>query len=214
MDFQIYTMYVNRQDLLEDAIASVGEYASHVAVLDNSPHQDLKLPGFPGEILVPPVPLFCSQSYNLILKLAVERGQEFFFIMHSDARASAAVVEQCLALGQTLKRDGVQWGVIFTNYDVLCLHNTDVLKDFRWDQYLPVYYTDVDFYYRLKLAGVQIIQSHLRVEHANGGSQTMKSDIATDRFVRINYPAWRQYYVCKWGGDRDQETFTEPFIPQ
>jgi len=211
MDFQIYTMYVNRQDLLENAVRSVGEYVDRVVVLDNSAKQDLALPDVACEIVVPPVPLFCSQSYNLILKLAIERNQEFFFIMHSDAVASAQAVGECLALGSTLKRDGVPWGVMFTNYDVLCLHNTDALRDFRWDQNLPLYYTDVDFYYRLRLAGLQIIHSRLKVEHVSGGSQTMKSDMATDKFVRTNYPAWRHYYIEKWGGDRDLETFTTPF---
>jgi len=171
-NFQVYTMYVNRKDLLQNAITHLGRFQDQLVVLDNSLGQDLQLNGFSGEIISPIVPLFCAQSYNLILKLAQTRRQGVFFIMHSDAAASETVVEQALAMADAFTKANVRWGVLFTNYDVLCLHNTSVLKDFEWDQYLPLYYTDVDFYRRLRLAGVALFETNLPVGHAGGGSQS------------------------------------------
>jgi hypothetical protein len=211
VNFQIYTMFVNRKDLLVRALECLGRYAALAVVLDNSPGQDLALEGFAGEIRRPSVPLFCAQSYNLILSLARQRGQDAFFIMHSDAEASEAVVEAALGIAERLNADGVRWGVMFTNYDVLCLHNTAALAGFRWDQYLPLYYTDVDFYYRLRLAGLALVETGLPVVHAGGGSSSVKADPALDHFVRSNYSGWRDYYMAKWGGERDQERFTTPF---
>lgn len=211
MNFQIYTMYVNRKDLLEQALDALGRYRNKVVALDNSPRQDLELPGFKGEILKPSVPLYCSQSYNLILAEAKRRGQEVFFIMHSDALASAEVVSELLTRARTLTKANRRWGVIFTNYDVLCLHNTEVLGSCAWDPHLPLYYTDADFYYRCKLAGIELIESYLPVEHQEGGSSAMKADPAVKAYVETNYPAWRAYYLRKWGGERGQEQFSVPF---
>ena len=211
MDFQIYTMYVNRQDLLEHAIESVGRYRDRVVVIDNSPERRLELEHFRGEIIRPPVPLFVSQSYNLIRSFAEERRQEGFFMMHSDAEASEDVVEQLLERAKELDRTRVNWGVILTNYDVFCLLNTRIVKEFPWDTYLPVYYTDVDFYYRLRLAGVRLVETDLPVKHMEQGSNAMKADPTLRQFITSNYPAWRQYYIAKWGGERDQERYSTPF---
>ncbi len=211
MRFQIYTMYVNRKDLLVQAIESVGAYAGKVVVLDNSRDQNLTLDGFQGEIVRPPSPLYCSDSYNLILARAVKRRQQAFFIMHSDALASEDVIRQMLARAEELSREGKRWGVMFSNYDVLCLQNTQMLKGFAWDTNLPLYYTDVDFYYRLKLAGIDIVETRLPVTHQEGGSASVVADAAICSFVNSNWSRWRDYYMRKWGGDRDHEHYTVPF---
>jgi hypothetical protein len=216
MKFQIFTMYVNGRDLLVNAVRSVDYYQDNVVVIDNSLDRHLRpddicVHGFAGEIHRPPVPLFCSQSYNLISLMAQERDLDAFFIMHSDAEASNEVIENAMSQAEELNRRQVNWGVLFTNYDVLCLCNTSVIKNFQWDQYLPLYYTDVDFYHRLRSAGVELLETGLHVEHVNGGSSTMRSDIALDCFVKTNYGSWRDYYIAKWGGERDQEIFKTPF---
>jgi len=211
MNYQIYTLYVNRRDLLMGTLDSIDAFQDRVVVLDDSPRQYLLIEDFAGEIYRPDVPLFCSPSYNLILALARQRRQDAFFIMHSDARASAEVVEAVLARAEELNQAGLRWGVIFTNYDVLCLQNTAVLAHFQWDPYLPVYYTDVDYYRRLRLAGIALIETGLPVEHAERGSSAMKADAALYHFVQTNFPAWREYYHRKWGGERDQERFATPF---
>jgi hypothetical protein len=213
MNFQIYTMYVNRKDVLVQALRALGHYQERVVVLDNSFHQDLSLDEFPGEIFVPSSPLYCNQSYNLMQRLAERRGQEAYFIMHSDALASPRVVDAVLARAAELNGEGRRWGTIFTDHDVLCLMNTPLLTGLHWDQYLPLYYTDVDYYRRMELAGLEIVETYLPVGHQEGGSTT-QSDPVIQLFVQINYPAWRHYYMTKWGGERGQETYTEPFNGQ
>jgi hypothetical protein len=210
MDYQIYTMYVNRKDLLVTALQSLGEYQANAVVLDNSPEQDLLLEDFPGEIVTPCVPLYCSQSYNLIQRLAKQRNQDLFFMMHSDARAAPEIVEALLKRAEELDQEQRKWGVLFTSYDVLCLINAKALHEFHWDPYLPLYYTDIDYYYRLHLAGFELIETYLPVEHMNGGSNT-HSDPQIMAYVEANYGAWRHYYMQKWGGERGQERFVTPF---
>jgi len=211
MSYKIYTMFVNRRELLEGAIASVARHMRSVVIIDNSKHRDLRLSDSDWRVIRPPVPLFCSQSYNLILEDAVEKALDVFFIMHSDAIASPNIIDEMLDRAQVLNEQARNWGVMFSNYDVLALHNAALLKDFRWDPYLPLYYTDCDFYFRLKLAGIEIIETHLPVEHCEGGSTTLKADLALETFVNTNYAGWRNYYIQKWGGERDHETYTTPF---
>lgn len=210
MDYQIYTMYVNRKDVLIEALQSLGPYQENAVVLDNSPNQDLTLDDFRGEIFTPSVPLYCNQSYNLIQRLAAQRRQDLFFIMHSDARASPEIIEALLQRAKELDQEQRRWGLLFTNYDVLCLMNAGALRDLNWDRFLPLYYTDVDYYYQLKLAGLEMIETYLPVEHQNGGSST-HSDPELKTYIETNYPAWRQYYILKWGGERGQERFSTPF---
>lgn len=214
MEFGIYCLCVNRKDLLEGAIRSLGKYAARLTVIDNSPAEDLDLtdsPCAPGAIYRPPVPLFVSQSYNLALKLAVERKQAAFFVLHSDAEASPEIVEAMLARANELEKTRSNWGVMLSNYDVLVLYRTGIIREFPWDTFLPAYYTDVDHTYRLKLAGVKIVETGLPVVHRNGGSSAMKADRHIQEWVTTNYPAWRQYYLRKWGGERNEERFVTPF---
>ncbi len=136
--------------------------------------------------------------------------------MHSDALASPDVIHRMLGRAHELTREGRRWGVILSNYDVLCLHNTATLKEFSWDTNLPLYYTDVDFYYRLKLAGIELVETHLPVVHQEGGSASIRADAGLCNFVNSNWSRWRDYYIRKWGGERDQERYTVPFngVPQ
>jgi len=204
-------MYVNRRDLLMAAIAGIAGFEDRLTIIDNSHDQGLELDDFAGKILRPPAPLYCSESYNLILTEAVRRRLDLFFIMHSDALASPEIIESMVTRAEELNEEGRKWGVMFSNYDVLALHNTKALKGMEWDNNLPLYYTDVDFYYRLKLAGIEIIETGLPVIHQEAGSSVIRSDPGLANFVYSNMSKWQAYYNRKWGGDRDHETFTVPF---
>lgn len=88
--------------------------------------------------------------------------------------------------------------------------NAEAIRDIHWDHYFPLHYTDCDYYYRLKLAGLELVESPFVVEHLEGGSNTQR-DLACKIFVESNYPAWRHYYQQKWGGDNGQEKYSIPF---
>lgn len=207
----IFMIYLNRPDLLRRAVTSLGEYQHHLVVIDNSPQGDFELDGFEGEVMRPPVQLCCNQSYNWALKRVRAEGYERFFIMHSDGLVSPRIVEKLWAKADDLDSRGSNWGIVFTNYDVLCLCRSAALTPFSWDHHLPMYYMDADFFRQLLLAGIELVDSHLPVIHQEGGSNTLRSDTAIQCYVKTGYPAWQQYYRAKWGGDRGEERFTVPF---
>jgi len=155
LTFAIYTMYVNRLDLLKGGIASIAIYGAKLTVVDNSSGRELSEFGGVERVFHPPEPMYCCGSYNWIADDAVKRGLDVFFIMHSDALASPEIIEAMVSKAEELNGEGRRWGVMFSNYDVLVAHNTHVVGDMRWDPELPLYYTDVDYYYQWQVPGVR-----------------------------------------------------------
>jgi GT2 family glycosyltransferase len=102
------------------------------------------------------------------------------------------------------------WGIIFTLYDVFACFNLKIVDEIGlWDNNLPWYFADIDYYRRLKLAGFKVIEAGQGVTHA--ASQTINSDPRLKFLNGITFPLHAAYYKAKWGGEPDHETFTEPF---
>lgn len=208
-DFSAFIPHVYREDLLRRAVASVPEYHENLSIIDNSPYG--LFDNYRVSIFRPPVPLTCSQTFNLIMRITRERGQKICIWMHSDAEAGPGVAEALLSFVRQYTAEGREWGVLWTYYDTLCALNTellDVIGD--WDTTLPQYYCDTDWYYRVKLAGWECIDTNLTdVKHE--GSATINSSPFRKLHNSVTFPLYRQYYLSKWGGDPGQEKFTRPF---
>ena len=100
--------------------------------------------------------------------------------------------------------------MLFTNYDALLAMNTALIDDVGlWDQNLPWYHSDEDFYRRVTLAGYEAIDTCIDVNHDY--SQTIKSDPVLNFLNAQTFDLYRDYYVKKWGGLPDHEKFTMPF---
>ena len=76
----------------------------------------------------------------------------------------------------------------------------------------PIYWEDVCMGYRLKLLGyTPVVVESARFEHEHSRSMNAIPDgPAKDRFW-ARFRRNQAYYEAKWGGARDQETFTRPF---
>ncbi|HZL94489.1 MAG TPA: hypothetical protein VFB99_12615, partial [Vicinamibacterales bacterium] len=82
--------------------------------------------------------------------------------------------------------------------------------------FYPIYYDDLDYSRRCRLAGIPLIDDRVWVlegdiGQTNVASQTIRSDAklsrANDRTWKLNHAA----YVAKWGGPAGQERFTTPW---
>jgi len=76
----------------------------------------------------------------------------------------------------------------------------------------PIYFEDNDYTYRMKLAGIDYA-GLTEAAYYHYGSQTHKElareEGAAERAAL--YEKNHAYFVRKWGGEPDQETFTKPF---
>ena len=202
----LFIPYVNRPDLLEKALASVGRVNEvQTLVLNNS--------GEPLNILYqrePPVPLTFAQTQNWMLKMAEELNAPFYLFMHSDAEAVADTVLRLVSMAKALTVQGRRWGTVFTAYDALAAFNTDAMRAIEgWDTMLSWYLADCDCYRRLRMAGYELIDSGLPVKHTP--SQTLNSDPTIKRNVNLEVPFRHSYYRAKWGGDNEHEVYERPF---
>jgi hypothetical protein len=211
MNYRLFIPYVNTYELLIQCLESVADLEDLTTVIDNSP-DGLVLPSdLSVEVYRPVVPLGFAQSMNLIQKLALTRDLSFYLFAHSDCICQNSVHQQIIT---TAKEEEVRrWGAIFTLYDVFAAFNTKALNDVgTWDyESFPWYYSDNDYYRRIKLSGYEIIASpYGGVIHQNQGSNTIKNSSAREVVERMYNRAALEIYIKKWGGPPNEELFDNP----
>jgi predicted O-methyltransferase YrrM len=203
--------FVNRPDLLRRAVKSVRALLPHVVIVDNS-DAGLDAGRWPVEILRPPASLSFTQTMNLLQRRALDTGCDVLLCMHNDAEAGEDTPLRLLALLDEAFAAGRRWGAAFTVYDALVAFNAVMIREVgAWDQALPQYFADNDYYRRVRLAGFEILDTGLPVTHHSDASSTVKSDPLLAHVNGVLFPLQHQYYAAKWGGEAHQERFQRPF---
>jgi hypothetical protein len=202
--------YVNRSDLLLNALHSIGPLLQHTIIIDNSNNRELRNISNLVSVYEPPVPLTYTESMNLFQKMASERGCSVVMYMHTDAQALPGTPEAFLQIINDLQNNGRKWGIAFTNYDALAAYNMEAIRVVGpWDTTFPHYFSDCDYYRRFRLAGYEEIQTGLPVLHH--GSTTIKSDPNLHSIVNSTWNLYKSYYVRKWGGEPGHERYHTPY---
>src|SRR5262245_59424804 len=132
MEYRIFIPFVNGRDLLERALSSI--QASKTIIIDNSESYELYSDeSFQKryQVLCPPIPLSFSQIMNYINKISENMNLDVYLFMHNDAEVVGDGFERLIATIPTLPGN---WGVAFTNYDLLAAYNmVAVRKVGLWD---------------------------------------------------------------------------------
>lgn len=216
-DWLVGVPFVNRPDLLELALHSIQEYWPRTMVIDNSPdgmllHQ-AAAGDWPVRVARPlGASLTLAQTMSYLFAEAVRLQASIVCFMHNDAEAAAGTPAGLVALVADLQRSGEPWGALFTNYDTLVAFNVEAVRRVgSWDLNLPQYFSDLDYYRRLRLAGFPTLTSGLEVLHHNGASSTLKSDPRRIRLNAATFRLYEQYYTEKWGGGMGEEKYQVPF---
>jgi len=149
---------------------------------------------------------------NLLQRMAAERSCDSLIYMHNDAEAAPGTPERFLATLEEAVAARRRWGVAFTHYDTLAAVNMTMVSEVGpWDTLLPQYFADNDYYRRVRLAGYEVIETGLPVIHAEGGSNTIKSDRRRLFLNSVTFPLYEKYYTTKWGGSPGRETYRNAF---
>jgi hypothetical protein len=213
MSYLVGIPYINRADLLDNALKSISLYWPHTVVIDNSTQRELgDHPTLSSLVSVypPPASLTYVQSMNLFQKMAIARDCSVLMYMHTDAEAEQGTPQALLDTIDTLQKEKRKWGVIYTNYDALAAYNMEAVREVgSWDTAFSSYFSDCDWYRRVKLAGYELIDSHLPVFHH--GSSSIKSDPHLQAAVSSDFHKWNLYYQQKWGGPPGAEQFHTPW---
>lgn len=213
-EFRVWIPWVNRLDLLQDAVSSLADVHPWLTILDNSPDPAQPLiaqwPDCPCAIYRPPVPLTFTQSQNYFLQETRRLGASVMIWMHSDAECEVGACSQLATLALEKNHSDPAWGVIYTHYDCLSAVNTTVPDDIGgYDTTFAAYFSDNDFYHRMDLAGRKRLESGIKVTHH--GSQTVNSDPWLKIHTGLTFGWYREYYRLKHGGLPGEEVFDFPF---
>lgn len=215
MKFVLGIFYVNRLDLLYKALNSIPQYWSQTVVIDNSWERELRsVSDFPEGVTIyePPVPLAHSQTQNLLHQWGAQQDCDVIMYMHSDAEALPETPSILLSQIEALIQQDVKWGAAHTYFDTIAVFNMKAVREVGpWDPNLPMYFSDIDWYRRMRLCGYELIQTGLTVIHHNDGASTVKSNAYLTYIHMITFPLHELYYRAKWGGAMNVESYVQPF---
>lgn len=203
--------YVNRPDLLVQALHSIEPLWPHTTVIDNSNKVNLtdNPIGLPVKVYQPPDPLSFSQTMNLMHRTAAERGAEVGIFMHNDAELHPGMADRLLDTLDELKRSGCRWGALRTLSPALTAYNMEAVRAIGpMDTVLPHDFAEQDYFKRMSLLGFETVESDIHVTHYNDGSTTYKSDEELHFIRETTRPFYLNYYQDKWGGPPGSETHT------
>jgi len=207
-DYKVYIALVNREDLLQRALIHSSDVMENLTVIDNSKSGISFNPGC--KVFRPPMPIQFVHSINYALLETRRQSAHIAMWLHCDAWTPQGAYLRLIEEARQFTAEGRKWGLLFTNYDALLAMNTALIDDVGlWDQNLPWYHSDEDYYRRVTLAGYEAIDTHIDVFHDY--SQTIKSDLDVNFMNDITHPLHGQYYRLKWGGPPHEEQFTKPF---
>lgn len=211
-DFLVFTMAVNRFDLLDETVASAAPY--NLVIIDNSDGKlgDRYKNTSHVSIFTPPVPLSFTQSSNIEYRMAAAFGKKYYIHMHSDVTFPSARIGDLLTKAREADAEGRRYLVIFTLYDLLCLYRVDAMVELGgYDSHMFSFYSsDLDIWYRAKLAGYERIEAGGEgIVHLSGGSGTINGD---SRWNICNAHIHSgETFRQKWGGDPGHEVYDAPF---
>lgn len=198
-------------DILQGAIDSVQDQVDHIVVFNNT-NAPLTLRGKSITIIEPPDPLLYGQSLNAAVKMARKEGTAWCLWGHSDIVVHPGAIDALFRKYEEFK--DTKWGVIWTNYDSLCLFNPAFFIDEGvWDDVVcfPTYYGDNHRGQLMKLRGYSLnscpeaadLVTHL-------GSHTIRMNPEHGIRNNIVFGHHGAIYRAIWGGMPGQETVNDP----
>lgn len=126
-DYKAYIGFVNREDLLQQAIGSSAEVLADLTIIDNSKDGISFDPGC--RVYRPPMPVWFVHCVNFALLDAKRSGSSMCLWLHSDAWAPEGAYAKLIERVRQFASEGRKWGVVFTNYDALVALNTAMIDD-------------------------------------------------------------------------------------
>jgi len=148
-----------------------------------------------------------AASWNALIERAHKMGFENYLILNDDVilRCGEGVINQILEKG----KDGSAFHRCrpFYNWSSFILRKTtfDLVGKFD-ENFKRCYFEDNDYQYRMKLLGVPLrYEDDLNPEIYRNSQSILKNPILS------NYIDNRDYFIRKWGGMPDSETYKTPF---
>ena len=206
-DLCILIPTINRKDLLMKALESYSEVMPEVTklILDNG-NQDIPCIDDNTWIWQSTQNLGVAASWNYLIGKAIVNDFKYFLILNDDVilQKDEAQIKQILSKGTSehfyLCRPFYNWSsFILTKKVYEKIGPVD-------ENFKKAYFEDNDYMYRMRLAGVPIKYVDELNPDIYLNSQTIEKNPLLGGYVEN-----REYFLQKWGGLPESETFKTPF---
>jgi len=207
MSYCICIPTINRKDLLVGALAWYLDNlpTTEIFVLDNG-CQGLVSGDTRLRIFESKRNLGVAGSWNWLMHKAINMGYENILMVNDDVilQRPESDIHALIDRGDlnTFHRCRP-----FYNWSAFVLRMAIYKKVGYFDEnFIKCFFEDNDYEYRMRLAGVQIKYEDDLNPHVYLNSQTIEKDPLLGGYIEN-----REYYIKKWGGLPDSETYKTPF---
>jgi GT2 family glycosyltransferase len=206
-DLCILIPTINRKDLLMEALNSYSKLMPEVPklILDNG-KQDISCVDDNTWIWESKENLGVAGSWNYLVNKAILNDFKYFLILNDDIilQKDEGLIRQILSKGTSehfyLCRPFYNWSSFILTKKVY-----EKVGPFD-EQFKKAYFEDNDYMYRMKLAGIPIKYVDELNPDVYLNSQTIEKNPLLGGYVEN-----REYFLQKWGGLPESETFKTPF---
>ncbi|MFY8161620.1 MAG: glycosyltransferase family 2 protein [Candidatus Kapaibacteriota bacterium] len=207
MSFCILIPTINRKDLLMEALEHyiIAYPNTDIFIVDNG-FQIIPQLSNNMRIYDQLTNLGVSGSWNFLINKAIENKHTNFLILNDDIvlKKSEEIINSIIDnnIQDTLHVPNKQynWSAFLLNEYVY-----NIVGEF--DQgFTRCYFEDNDYAYRINLAKMKIREEPLLNAEVYRNSMTIQKDPFLSTFAEN-----QKYYISKWGGMPEQETYTIPF---
>lgn len=188
---------LNRPDLLVKMLASIDVPVGQIIIIDNGGM-------VPPEIEAIRLPHNIGVAASWNLGITVSPRAPWWLIVNDDIEFGAGDLD---AIAAEVETSDI---VLASQWSAFAI-TAEAIEKVGWfdPSFYPAYYEDNDYHRRAILAGVSVSFPATGITHH--GSSVIKSD---DHYRRQNdrtFTANKAYYISKWGGEPNHETFATPF---
>jgi GT2 family glycosyltransferase len=207
MSFCILIPTINRKDLLWEALEHyVNAYPNTDILIVDSGTQDI--PKLSDRMYIYPqdTNLGVAGSWNFLIRKAIIKNHTNFLILNDDI-----VLKKSEKVINTIINNSPENTMHVPNYlynwsaFILNKYIYNIVGEFD-EGFTRCYFEDNDYAYRVKLANMHIKTEPLLNAEVYRNSMTIQKDPFLSTFAEN-----QKYYISKWGGMPEQETYTIPF---
>jgi GT2 family glycosyltransferase len=198
---------LNRPDMLRELLGSIDYPIGRVLIIDNGnvvPESEVEDAAGRGITIVKPGHnLGVAASWNSIIRATPQAP--WWMISNFDLAFAPGDLER---LDKHMETQG---GIaLLGSFSAFGLDREVVKKVGLFDEnFHPAYFEDNDFDYRARMAEVPFVSLPAGLTHRI--SSTLNNSLHYQRRNSETFPANREYFQQKWGGQPYREVYTTPF---
>lgn len=197
---------INRADLLNDALSKYYEdfKNTEIVICDNG-NQNIIARENKMVVYRPEKNLGVSGSWNMIMDYAIRTEATHVLMLNDDVYLGKDETEITTLIKLWSNSEFFNSELNWCSF-ILPVETYQKVGGFD-ESFFPAYFEDNDYFRRMLLSDINIVYTAFLNPEIYRNSMT----IALQPELNQGFEKNRQYYISKWGGEPNSETFLKPF---